>query len=126
MPLSVGVTHRWSKLSIIIVDIKLTLFLPWRASASFLPRSSPSFGAESMLADSGQWASQYSNDESYTSTTSFEVPKSLSTVIGGQLNPVEACRWQLVWLISLQKTIKEAAVVIGISYNYVREIVKVM
>ncbi|WP_333194322.1 winged helix-turn-helix domain-containing protein [Microcoleus sp. Pol7_A1] len=39
-------------------------------------------------------------------------------------NPIEARRWQLLWLISLSWTIKEAAAVIGINYDYARTIVK--
>lgn len=39
-------------------------------------------------------------------------------------NLVEARRWQLLWLISQKKTIKEASIVIGINYDYAREIVK--
>jgi molybdenum-dependent DNA-binding transcriptional regulator ModE len=39
-------------------------------------------------------------------------------------NPIEAPRWQLLWLIALSWTIKEAAAVIGINYDYVKEIVK--
>jgi hypothetical protein len=30
-------------------------------------------------------------------------------------NPIEACRWQLLWLIVFSKIIKEAAVVFGIN-----------
>lgn len=37
---------------------------------------------------------------------------------------VEARRWQLLWLISRQNTIKEAAEVMGINYDYARKIVK--
>lgn len=39
-------------------------------------------------------------------------------------NPVEARRWQLLWLISQKKTILEASIIIGINYDYAREIVK--
>jgi len=39
-------------------------------------------------------------------------------------NPIEARRWQLLWLIARSKTIKEAATVIGINYDYARAIVK--
>ena len=39
-------------------------------------------------------------------------------------NPSEARRWQLLWLIALSKTIKEAAAVLGINYDYARSIVK--
>ena len=39
-------------------------------------------------------------------------------------HPVEGRRWQLLWLISLSKTIKEATAVIGINYDSIREIVK--
>ncbi len=39
-------------------------------------------------------------------------------------NPIEARRWQLLWLIALSKTIKEAAAVLGINYDYARAIVK--
>ena len=39
-------------------------------------------------------------------------------------HPVEGRRWQLLWLISFDWTIKEAAKVIGINYDYAKEIVK--
>lgn len=39
-------------------------------------------------------------------------------------NLVEARRWQLLWLISQKKTLKEASIVIGINYDYARKIVK--
>jgi transposase len=39
-------------------------------------------------------------------------------------NPIEARCWQLLWLIALSKTIKEAAAVLGINYDYARSIVK--
>jgi transposase len=39
-------------------------------------------------------------------------------------NPIEARRWHLLWLIALSKTIKEAATVLGINYDYARAIVK--
>ena len=39
-------------------------------------------------------------------------------------NRVEARRWHLLWLISQQRTIKEAAAVIGINYDYAKEVVK--
>jgi hypothetical protein len=39
-------------------------------------------------------------------------------------HPVEGRRWQLLWLISLGWTIPEAAKVIGINYDYAKEIVK--
>jgi transposase len=39
-------------------------------------------------------------------------------------NPSEARRWHLLWLIALSKTIKEAAAVLGINYDYARRIVK--
>ncbi len=39
-------------------------------------------------------------------------------------NAIEARRWQLLWLIPLSKTIKEAAAVLGINYDYARSIVK--
>jgi len=39
-------------------------------------------------------------------------------------DPVEARRWHLLWLISQKKTIKEASVVIGINYDYAKELVK--
>lgn len=40
------------------------------------------------------------------------------------LHPIEARRWQLLWLVALSKTIKEAAAIVGINYDYAREIVK--
>lgn len=39
-------------------------------------------------------------------------------------NPVSARRWQLLWLIAQKKTIKEASALVGINYDYAREIVK--
>lgn len=39
-------------------------------------------------------------------------------------NPIEARRWHLLWLIALPSTIKEAAAVLGINYDYARSIVK--
>jgi transposase len=39
-------------------------------------------------------------------------------------NPIEVRRWHLLWLIALSKTIKEAAAVLGINYDYARAIVK--
>ncbi len=39
-------------------------------------------------------------------------------------HPSEARRWQLLWLMALSWTIKEAAAVVGINYDYAREIVK--
>jgi transposase len=39
-------------------------------------------------------------------------------------HPIEARRWQLLWLIALSLTIKEAAAVVGINYDYARAIVK--
>jgi hypothetical protein len=39
-------------------------------------------------------------------------------------NSIEARRWQLLWLISLSKTIKGATAVIEINYDSIREIVK--
>jgi transposase len=39
-------------------------------------------------------------------------------------NPSEARRWHLLWLIAHSKTIKEAAAVLGINYDYARRIVK--
>jgi transposase len=39
-------------------------------------------------------------------------------------NPIEARRWQLLWLIAFSKTIKEAVAVLGINYDYARSIVK--
>jgi transposase len=39
-------------------------------------------------------------------------------------NPHSARRWQLLWLIALSKTIKEAAAVLGINYDGTRAIVK--
>jgi transposase len=38
-------------------------------------------------------------------------------------NPIEARRWHLPWLIALDSTIKEAAAVLGINYDYARAIV---
>ena len=41
------------------------------------------------------------------------------------IHPIEARRWQLLWLIALSSTIKEAAAaVVGINYDYARAIVK--
>jgi transposase len=39
-------------------------------------------------------------------------------------NAIEARHWQLLWFIALSKTIKEAAAVLGINYDYARSIVK--
>ncbi len=39
-------------------------------------------------------------------------------------HPSEARRWQLLWLMALSWTIKEAAAVVGINYDYARAIVK--
>ena len=39
-------------------------------------------------------------------------------------HPIEARRWQLLWLIALSSTIKEAAAVVGINYDYATAIVK--
>lgn len=39
-------------------------------------------------------------------------------------SPVESRRWHLIWLVSQKKTIKEAAKVIGINYDYAKDIVK--
>jgi len=39
-------------------------------------------------------------------------------------NAIEARRRQLLWLIPLSKTIKEATAVLGINYDYARSIVK--
>lgn len=33
------------------------------------------------------------------------------------LHPIEARRWQLLWLVALSKTIKEAAAIVGINYD---------
>ncbi|XWK87162.1 MAG: winged helix-turn-helix domain-containing protein [Phormidium sp.] len=40
------------------------------------------------------------------------------------MNLVEARRWHLLWLISQKMTIREASIVIGMNYDYAREIVK--
>jgi transposase len=50
--------------------------------------------------------------------------KELKNRYGRASNLVEARRWQLLWLISQKKTILEASIVIGINYDYAREILK--
>ncbi|OLT60669.1 hypothetical protein BJP37_18290, partial [Moorena bouillonii PNG] len=42
------------------------------------------------------------------------------------LDPVEARRWHLLWKFSLGWTIKNAAVAVGINYQYAFQIIKIM
>ena len=39
-------------------------------------------------------------------------------------DPVESCRWHLLWLVSEHETLTTAAAAIGLDYDYVRRIVR--
>ncbi|WP_299489664.1 helix-turn-helix domain-containing protein, partial [Acaryochloris sp. IP29b_bin.137] len=39
-------------------------------------------------------------------------------------DPVESRRWHLLWLVSDQTTLTHAAQVVGLNYDYAREIVR--
>jgi len=39
-------------------------------------------------------------------------------------DPIELRRWQLIWLVSQKKTIKQASEVVGLNYDYAREVLK--
>ncbi len=43
----------------------------------------------------------------------------------GARDRVESCRWHLLWLVSQQWTIQQASVVVGLNYDYAKDIVKV-
>ncbi|MBD2046363.1 IS630 family transposase [Coleofasciculus sp. FACHB-64] len=40
------------------------------------------------------------------------------------LDPVEARRWHVIWLVALGWTIKDSAIVVGLDYEYVKKILK--
>lgn len=39
-------------------------------------------------------------------------------------DPIELRRWQLIWLVSQKRTLKQASEVVGLNYDYAREVLK--
>nr|WP_262561904.1 helix-turn-helix domain-containing protein [Acaryochloris sp. CCMEE 5410] len=51
-------------------------------------------------------------------------PDELKSHYRASQDPVESRRWHLLWLVSEQTTLTQAAQVVGLNYDYAREIVR--